>query len=311
MLILIPERRITDQENVQDDSARPNVDGFAVGLLLQHLWREITGRAGESEPRQLFQLHFDGQAKVRELHSCSFSLAGQQEILGLQVPVHDSVCVAMVDTLQDLLYAVRGIGLWIKLTRHDILEQFTASHSGELEGIIIRLSTRRVFVGGNLQIKDQIVEVLLLYTVMQAHDVWVLKLSANPGLSLQLLKVWNGTGLVSTYKRTGQWHARILPRDVNFFVLIIFAANSRPVDFWTHRFTMEKAPLWKRIFNWIDSSWLCGTGWWWGEFSLGWMLRLRMSGNGMECRDGIRYKDVARTMNQDRVRCTSEVREGF
>lgn len=33
------------------------------------------------------------------------------------------------------------------------------------------------------------------------------------------------------------------PRDVNFFVLIIFAANSRLVDFWTHRLTMEKAPL--------------------------------------------------------------------
>jgi hypothetical protein len=35
-------------------------------------------------------------------------------------------------------------------------------------------------------------------------------------------------------------------RAVNFFVLIIFAANSSPVDFCTHRFTMEKAPLWEK-----------------------------------------------------------------
>ena len=36
---------------------------------------------------------------------------------------------------------------------------------------------------------------------------------------------------------------RFSPRDVNFFVFIIFAANSSPVDFWTHRFTIENAPL--------------------------------------------------------------------
>lgn len=34
-----------------------------------------------------------------------------------------------------------------------------------------------------------------------------------------------------------------LPRVVSFFVFIIFAANSRPVDFCTHRFTIENAPL--------------------------------------------------------------------
>lgn len=36
------------------------------------------------------------------------------------------------------------------------------------------------------------------------------------------------------------------PLEVNFFVLIIFAANSKPVDFWTHRLTIENAPLWKQ-----------------------------------------------------------------
>jgi len=36
---------------------------------------------------------------------------------------------------------------------------------------------------------------------------------------------------------------KALPLAVNFFVLIIFAANSKPVDFWTHLFTIENAPL--------------------------------------------------------------------
>lgn len=34
-----------------------------------------------------------------------------------------------------------------------------------------------------------------------------------------------------------------LPLDVNFFVLMILAANSRPVDFCTHLLTTENAPL--------------------------------------------------------------------
>ena len=33
------------------------------------------------------------------------------------------------------------------------------------------------------------------------------------------------------------------PLADNFLVFIILAANSRPVDFWTHLRTIEKAPL--------------------------------------------------------------------
>ena len=36
------------------------------------------------------------------------------------------------------------------------------------------------------------------------------------------------------------------PRAESFLVLMILAANSSPVDFWTHRRTMEKAPLWTK-----------------------------------------------------------------
>lgn len=38
-----------------------------------------------------------------------------------------------------------------------------------------------------------------------------------------------------------------VPLVVSFFVLIIFAANSRPVDFCTHRLTIENAPLQGKI----------------------------------------------------------------
>lgn len=39
------------------------------------------------------------------------------------------------------------------------------------------------------------------------------------------------------------WANSGLPLDDSFLVLIILAANSSPVDFWTHRRTIENAPL--------------------------------------------------------------------
>lgn len=64
----------------------------------------------------------------------------------------------------------------------------------------------------------------------------LIKFQGNSGF---FKNVWN-TILISTVCRVLS-----LPRDVNFLVFIIFAANSNPVDFCTHRLTMEKAPLWK------------------------------------------------------------------
>lgn len=40
---------------------------------------------------------------------------------------------------------------------------------------------------------------------------------------------------------------------VSFFVFIIFAANSRPVDFCTHLFTIENAPLHRKDTNNVGS----------------------------------------------------------
>lgn len=48
MLILVPEGRVTDQEDVQDNTARPYVDWFPVWLLLQHLRTEVAGRSSET-----------------------------------------------------------------------------------------------------------------------------------------------------------------------------------------------------------------------------------------------------------------------
>ena len=52
----------------------------------------------------------------------------------LEVPVHDTVGMAVVDGLQDLLDAVRGVGFRVELPGHDVFEQLPARHP-EVEDI--------------------------------------------------------------------------------------------------------------------------------------------------------------------------------
>lgn len=48
MLILVPEWRITDQKDVKNDTARPDVDWLAVRLFLQDFRAQVTGRPSET-----------------------------------------------------------------------------------------------------------------------------------------------------------------------------------------------------------------------------------------------------------------------
>lgn len=65
-------------------TACPNVYRFAIGLFLEHFGRQVTGSAGETEPRLLVALNFDGQAEVGQLDSGTFCLARQQQVFRLQ-----------------------------------------------------------------------------------------------------------------------------------------------------------------------------------------------------------------------------------
>ena len=46
----------------------------------------------------------------------------------LEVPVHDTVGMAVVDRLQDLLDAVRGVGFRVELPGHNVFKQFSSRH---------------------------------------------------------------------------------------------------------------------------------------------------------------------------------------
>jgi hypothetical protein len=48
VLVLVPEGRVSDEQDVEDDPARPDVDRLPVRLLLQHLGAEVAGSAGKT-----------------------------------------------------------------------------------------------------------------------------------------------------------------------------------------------------------------------------------------------------------------------
>jgi len=86
-------------------------------------WKVLT------EPGLLFPLHFDGQAEVGQLDCCALLLAGQEQVFRLEISVHHSVHVAVIDALQDLLDAVRRVGLGVELPGDNVLEEFAAGHA--------------------------------------------------------------------------------------------------------------------------------------------------------------------------------------
>ena len=89
------ERRLAHEQDEEDAPARPEVDGLAVQLALDHLGRHEARRADDRilderprarEPR--------GAAKVADGHVLVVVAALEQQVLGLEVAVDDEVLVA-------------------------------------------------------------------------------------------------------------------------------------------------------------------------------------------------------------------------
>ena len=127
LLIFVPKRWIADQKNVKNNPTGPQIYSFVVRFLLQDLWRQVPRRPGETEPPQFVVVDFDGQSKVGKLTYSRLFFAGKKKIFGFEVSVYDIVLVAVLDTLQHLLYAVGSVRLAVIFPSHNLLEKFSAS----------------------------------------------------------------------------------------------------------------------------------------------------------------------------------------
>lgn len=66
MLIFIPKGRITDEKNVEDHPACPDIHGFAIWFFFEDFWTEVAWRTGEAVPLRLLTGHFDGETEIRQ-----------------------------------------------------------------------------------------------------------------------------------------------------------------------------------------------------------------------------------------------------
>ena len=92
-----------------------------------------------TKPGLLFSLNLNGQPEVGQLDGGPLLLARQKQIFRLQISVHDPVHVAVVDTLQDLLDAMGGVGLGVELPGDDVLEQLATRYAETREKLTSEL----------------------------------------------------------------------------------------------------------------------------------------------------------------------------
>lgn len=80
--------------------------------------------------------------------------------------MNHSALVAVIDRLQDLLDAMRGIGLGVKLSGHNVLEQFASGHPETQSQCVQDQAARK---RKDLQIENEVVKVFFLNAVVKPH----------------------------------------------------------------------------------------------------------------------------------------------
>ncbi|GBE60051.1 ABC transporter ATP-binding protein, putative [Babesia ovata] len=150
-LIRAVEGRETAQQNVQDHTNRPYV-ALAVVHALEHVWRDVV-RGADLVLHLRVQVAVRGETEVDDPDVGIGVLGLKQQVLGLEVAVHDVLLVHVVDTAEHLLDNLRGVLLGEALSVDNFVEQFAAG----------------------VQLRDEVVVLLVLVELEDLHDVRVVQ----------------------------------------------------------------------------------------------------------------------------------------
>mmetsp|Transcript_11159 Transcript_11159/g.19710 ORF Transcript_11159/g.19710 Transcript_11159/m.19710 type:complete len:502 (+) Transcript_11159:103-1608(+) len=124
ILILVVERRITAQQDVQNHTQRPHIHRCAVKLVEQDFGRDIRRCAALLRKIKTFRRRCE--TKVHNLHVRIVVRIGHEKVLGLEVSVHDLVAVHVVERIQQHFHQITRLLLGVEGLLHDTVKEFTA-----------------------------------------------------------------------------------------------------------------------------------------------------------------------------------------
>ena len=103
-----------------------NIHWLSMTALLEDLRRHIPRRtAGCRENVELFLVHDAGQSEIGNQEVSVILRRAKQQILRLQVTVHDAVIVQVGDGRQDGADEIRGVGLEVAAFTTDAIEELS------------------------------------------------------------------------------------------------------------------------------------------------------------------------------------------
>jgi len=123
--VVSPENRAACQEYVQDYASAEDVSLNSVTAFLQQLGGDVAGGTAP-QLQQLVGLDERSQAEISDSEIMVICLRTQNEILGLQISVNDSIIVDELKGSQHVAHDVNGRLLLVYLPALDPFEELTA-----------------------------------------------------------------------------------------------------------------------------------------------------------------------------------------
>ena len=117
------ERRHSREKNISDDTTGPDV-ALLVVVLVEDLGGDVV-RSAELLVEVTVGVVDEGRAEVDDLDLIELFVLLEQDVLRLQVTMHDVCLVAVVDAGEDLFHENSSIALAEFTTLQNLVEEFT------------------------------------------------------------------------------------------------------------------------------------------------------------------------------------------
>lgn len=120
------EKRTASQNDIKYDANAKDVSLAVVALFLEELGGDVARAAAPQI--QLFRLVFDhgGEAEVRDLQVPVVLLRGEEQVLGLQIPVHNVFGVQVLQCTDKVLHHRPCVRLPVQALALDLVEELAA-----------------------------------------------------------------------------------------------------------------------------------------------------------------------------------------